>query len=57
MSQLLALNQAELAAKNNIADPEPIAQDPEPAPEKHIDAEVTKALVISMRESKRKLTA
>jgi HK97 family phage portal protein len=57
MSQLLALNQAELAAKNNIADPEPIAQDPEPVPEKHIDAEVTKALVISMRESKRKLTA
>jgi phage portal protein BeeE len=57
MSQLLALNQAELASKNNIADPEPIEQDPEPVPEKHIDAEVTKALVISMRESKRKLTA
>jgi HK97 family phage portal protein len=56
MSQLLALNQAELAAKNNPA-PEPTAPEPEIAPEKEIDAEITKALVISMREFKRKAAA
>lgn len=56
MSQLLALNQAELAAKNNPA-PEPTAPEPEITPEKEIDAEITKALVISMREFKRKAAA
>lgn len=57
MSQLLALNEAELAAKVQPSVTSEAAPAQEPAPEKEIDAEVTKALVIQMRDLKRKKAA
>ena len=65
LATLTKLHEAELAAKLRPP-PEPAApvaaepsaaSEPAPAPEKAVDSEVTKALVISMREAKRKLVA